>query len=152
MRGAPPGNGAHLWIRKGGRGRLAVVRTPLISVTKEVNDMELLGGVEDTESVDEGDEGGGVEDGEVERGVEGKTVVGEEKKLDVEVKVLGSKVDVGVGVADVKENVERSWVVVGVLVLNVMIVTASNDLRTPEHAPRIERESCALRCKSGELS
>ena len=110
--------------------------------------MELLGGVEDTWSVDEEDEGGGVDDeeGEVERGVEGTNVVREAKESDEEEKVLGSKVDVGVGVVDVKVNVERSWVVVGVLVSvleNIMIVTVSNGFRTPVHARRIETESRA---------
>lgn len=110
--------------------------------------MELLGGVEDTWSVDEEDEGGGVgeEEVEVERGVEGTNVVREEKESDEEEKVLGSKVDVGVGVVDVKVNVERSWVVVGVLVSvleNIMIVTVSNGFRTPVHARRIEPESRA---------
>lgn len=110
--------------------------------------MELLGGVEDTWSVDEEDEGGGVgeEEVEVERGVEGTNVVREAKESDEEEKVLGSKVDVGVGVVDVKVNVERSWVVVGVLVSvleNIMIVTVSNGFRTPVHARRIETESRA---------
>lgn len=110
--------------------------------------MELLGGVEDTWSVGEEDEGGGVgeEEVEVERGVEGTNVVREAKESDEEEKVLGSKVDVGVGVVDVKVNVERSWVVVGVLVSvleNIMIVTVSNGFRTPVHARRIETESRA---------
>lgn len=110
--------------------------------------MELLGGVEDTWRVDEKDEGGGVdeEEVEVERGVEGTNVVREAKESDEEEKVLGSKVDVGVGVVDVKVNVERSWVVVGVLVSvleNIMIVTVSNGFRTPVHARRIKTESRA---------
>lgn len=45
---------------KKGRERLTVVGTPLMSVTKEVKRVELLGGVEDTGGVGEEDEGGGV--------------------------------------------------------------------------------------------
>jgi hypothetical protein len=68
--------------------------------------VELLGGVEDTGSVDEEDEGGGVVDGLAEEGTN-EEVARKDGETDEDVeKMLGSKVDVGV--VDVTMNVEGS--------------------------------------------
>lgn len=76
--------------------------------------MELLDGVEDTGSVEEG---GRVDDGEAEREGDGtnEEVARKDGESDEEVKVLVSKVDVGV--VDVMVNVAGSCVVVVVSVL-----------------------------------